>query len=136
MGDGVCNKLFNTPQCCFDGGDCPQSICSSCNVYSLDGIAAIANQICDEHYNTRSCCFDGGDCAVNDVQTKCSTCTHPLAEQLLDNGFCDVQMFHKVYLYINLPKPQLCVFHYSSSIIGPQSSKFGMQTLLEVFYWF
>jgi hypothetical protein len=37
-----------------------------------------------------------------------------------------------LYLYINLTLGAFCVFPYSSFIIGPNTSKFGMKTLLEV----
>jgi hypothetical protein len=39
-------------------------------------------------------------------------------------------------LYINLTLPKSCVFHSSCFIIGPNTSKFGMQTRLEVSHAF
>jgi hypothetical protein len=37
-----------------------------------------------------------------------------------------------INLYINLTLGAFCVFPYSSFIIGPNTSKFGMETLLDV----
>jgi hypothetical protein len=48
-----------------------------------------------------------------------------------------VSLFCRNYnLYINLTLPKSCVFHSSSFIIGPNTSKFGMQTRLEVSHAF
>jgi hypothetical protein len=37
-----------------------------------------------------------------------------------------------LYLYINLTLGAFCVFLYASLIIGPNTSKLGMQTLLDL----
>jgi hypothetical protein len=45
-----------------------------------------------------------------------------------------MHMFKETFfhLYINLTLGAFCVFPYSSLIIGPNSSKLAMQTLLDV----
>ena len=63
MGNGVCSNLLNTPECCFDGGDCifpkPRVYCPMCN---WEITLAFGDFVCDEKYNTKECCFDEGDC--------------------------------------------------------------------------
>ena len=63
MGNGVCSNLLNTPECCFDGGDCifpkPRVYCPMCN---WEITLAFGDMVCDEKYNTKECCFDEGDC--------------------------------------------------------------------------
>ena len=63
MGNGVCSNLLNTPECCFDGGDCifpkPRVYCPMCN---WEITLAFGDFLCDAKYNTKECCFDEGDC--------------------------------------------------------------------------
>jgi hypothetical protein len=63
MGNGVCSNLLNTPECCYDGGDCifpkPRVYCPMCN---WEITLAFGDFVCDEKYNHKDCCFDEGDC--------------------------------------------------------------------------
>ena len=61
LGNGYCDTVFNTRECCWDGGDC--ILTESCPTCNLAINATYGDAICDPYYNTAECCFDDGDCS-------------------------------------------------------------------------
>jgi len=63
VGDGICEKLFNTEKCGYDGGDCTNfnHMYPDCKVEFPD---RVGDGECDVwSYNTEECGFDGSDCS-------------------------------------------------------------------------
>lgn len=65
LGDGVCDQIFNTKECEWDGGDCKEvNKYQNCYVGDPD---LIGDGSCDgASYNTEECEWDGGDCMIAD----------------------------------------------------------------------
>ena len=102
IGNGWCDNYppYNTPQCGWDGGDCPVKY-PDCNLV-ID--FTFGDGYCDKKYNTLECGFDGGDCEVS-----CST-PDGLCNPEFNNEFCkfdagDCLEFNAKYPYCNVSKP-------------------------------
>eukprot|EP00957_Ditylum_brightwellii_P163914 12479195-Ditylum_brightwellii.AAC.1 len=64
LGDDVCDQIFNTKECKWDGGDCLIADYPDCHV---EYPSYIGNGRCDgAEYNTEQCGWDGGDCLIAD----------------------------------------------------------------------
>jgi hypothetical protein len=94
LGDGVCQVITNTPECCYDGGDCFE--CPTCTDNRVN------DGICDEDlFTEKKCCFDVGDCSSkitngsmleqwsNDQQCSFPGLTVARVRKMLQNGVCD-----------------------------------------------
>ena len=59
IGDGYCDKQYNTIDCGWDGGDCVVDGYPKCHV---DEPKRVGDGECDKQYKTLECGWDGGDC--------------------------------------------------------------------------
>lgn len=96
LADGTCNVETNSPQCNYDGGDCPITITVSNSTEAMIpvfgpplltedtntttlvddlGCTFVGDGFCDDSNNNPDCNFDGGDCCGENVATDfCSIC--------------------------------------------------------------
>jgi len=84
LGDDVCDQIFNTKECEWDGEDCVEfNKYPDCNV----GIPGwIGNGYCNgAPYNTEACGWDGGDCLVHPDYPDC----HVGIPSYIGDNFCD-----------------------------------------------
>ena len=87
MNDGICHIHLNTPECCFDGGDC--LICPTCHDKTR-----VNDGMCDVDLLTEECCFDLGDCGTDSTLDCITNCIVPGLSPLdmhyfIYNGKCD-----------------------------------------------
>ena len=88
LGDGQCHIALNSPECCFDGGDCV--VCPTCPDSKM-----VNDGVCDLHLMTEECCYDHGDCDPDFVNSACfKNCHVPGLNEIqlkyfLTNGICD-----------------------------------------------
>ena len=70
VGDGVCDQVLNTAECCYDGSDCKTfaSECSQCPRNFLR-ILRVHKGKCLPSFNTPQCCYSLGACSnINECQ--------------------------------------------------------------------
>mmetsp|Transcript_5342 Transcript_5342/g.7944 ORF Transcript_5342/g.7944 Transcript_5342/m.7944 type:complete len:812 (+) Transcript_5342:55-2490(+) len=86
IGNGVCEKDYNTQDCNYDGGDCIQfnndfPNCTATHPFNIQ------DDVCDGgDYNTEECGFDGGDCIkFNEGFPNCDV----VNPSWIGNGKCD-----------------------------------------------
>ena len=83
FGDGYCDPTFNTEECGWDDGDCPNANYPDCTVIYPD---LIGDGVCDgAPYNTAECGWDGGDCVEFNKYPDC-TVNNPV---YIGNGQCN-----------------------------------------------
>lgn len=118
IGDGVCDDVFNTPECNFDGQDCchgSTEFCEECKCkvvfnyteYQVENHCAFpqyfGDNICDDPNNTPDCHWDGGDCCKPEAERMfCTDCICYIENEVessnmscaanasqIGDGFCD-----------------------------------------------
>ena len=64
VGDGVCDQILNTADCCYDGNDCKSfaSECSQCP-RNFVNILRLHKGKCLPSFNTPQCCYSLGACS-------------------------------------------------------------------------
>ena len=88
LGDDVCDQIFNTKECEWDGEDCEEfnKDYPNCDV---DYPSYIGSGHCYNvaPYNTVECGWDGGDCVEFNAEYPDCTATYPTGN--IGNGFCN-----------------------------------------------
>ena len=87
LGDDVCDQIFNTKECEWDGEDCEEfnKDYPNCDV---DYPSYIGSGHCYNvaPYNTVECGWDGGDCVEFNAEYPDCTATYP---SFIGNGICN-----------------------------------------------
>ncbi len=95
LGNWQCDRLLDTPECCFDGFDCRLNynrICPTCGKEHGIVQSLLGDGHCQpEWFYNMACCFDAGDCDLT-ISGLCNTCQHPKVAWLGD-GYCDIDLF-------------------------------------------
>ena len=77
LGDGTCNKKYNSTECDYDKGDC-LDVLQACafGIFPY----TVGDGYCDDEANNEACSYDGGDCCGNVKTERCTECDCYLKE--------------------------------------------------------
>ena len=98
VGDGVCDQVLNTAECCYDGNDCKSfaSECSQCP-RNFVRILRLHKGKCLPSFNTPQCCYSLGACSnINECQYSAKL---PLVQKYIQVCASNIQQLISEYLF-------------------------------------
>jgi hypothetical protein len=99
VGDGVCDQLLNTAECCYDGNDCKifAEECSQCP-RDFVRILRLHKGKCLPSFNTPQCCYSLGACS-NSINECLYSAKLPLIQKNLQVcAYCICKIF-QIYIH-------------------------------------